>query len=225
MNGIHDMGGMHNFGPVDPEPNEPIFHAPWEKRAFGLWLLCYDVMNFSEDESRNGVEHTPPDEYLSASYYERVLGLLERVGIEKGTLTDAEIEAVQAGTWKAPADVTLSNDATRPEEVEPAMREGGTKYRPDAAAPALFSVGDAIITKNINPVSHTRLPRYVRAKRGEIVMDHGPYVFPDVNALCRGEAARRLYCVRFEALELWGAAAPARDCVYLDLFEPYLERA
>jgi nitrile hydratase beta subunit-like protein len=38
MNGAHDMGGMHGFGPVIPEPNEPVFHAEWEKRAFALTL-------------------------------------------------------------------------------------------------------------------------------------------------------------------------------------------
>jgi nitrile hydratase subunit beta len=29
MNGIHDMGGMEGFGPVQPEPNEPPFHSKW----------------------------------------------------------------------------------------------------------------------------------------------------------------------------------------------------
>ena len=38
MNGAQDMGGKHGFGPVEPEPNEPVFHAEWEKRAFALTL-------------------------------------------------------------------------------------------------------------------------------------------------------------------------------------------
>lgn len=33
MNGVHDMGGLQNFGPVVPEVDEPPFHAEWEKRA------------------------------------------------------------------------------------------------------------------------------------------------------------------------------------------------
>ena len=130
MNGIHDMGGMQNFGPVEPEENEPNFHAPWEERAFGLWLLGYDVMGFSEDESRSCIEHTAPADYLTDGYYERVLGLIERIGVEKGTLTEVEIEAAQAGTWESPANVALSNDAVKPDDVAPAMLEGGTKYRP-----------------------------------------------------------------------------------------------
>jgi len=36
MNGIHDMGGMDGFGPVQPETNEFVFHEPWEARVFGM---------------------------------------------------------------------------------------------------------------------------------------------------------------------------------------------
>ena len=45
MNGAHDLGGMHGFGPVEAEPNEPVFHEEWERRVFGVTvstgrLLC-----------------------------------------------------------------------------------------------------------------------------------------------------------------------------------------
>ena len=30
MNGVHDVGGMHGFGPVEREENEPLFHADRE---------------------------------------------------------------------------------------------------------------------------------------------------------------------------------------------------
>ena len=33
MDGVHDLGGMDNFGPVRPEADEPVFHADWEARA------------------------------------------------------------------------------------------------------------------------------------------------------------------------------------------------
>ena len=38
MNGGQDLGGAQGHGPVIPEPNEPVFHADWEKRAFALTL-------------------------------------------------------------------------------------------------------------------------------------------------------------------------------------------
>ena len=36
MDGAHDMGGVAWSGPVRPEPNEPVFHAEWERRAFAI---------------------------------------------------------------------------------------------------------------------------------------------------------------------------------------------
>ena len=36
MNGIHDMGGMDGFGPVEREENEPVFHHRWEGRVYAL---------------------------------------------------------------------------------------------------------------------------------------------------------------------------------------------
>jgi nitrile hydratase len=36
MNGVHDMGGQQNMGPVVYEKNEPVFHAPWEGRIYAL---------------------------------------------------------------------------------------------------------------------------------------------------------------------------------------------
>jgi Nitrile hydratase, alpha chain/Nitrile hydratase beta subunit len=35
-NSIHDMGGMHGFGSVEVEADEPPFHADWEKRVVAL---------------------------------------------------------------------------------------------------------------------------------------------------------------------------------------------
>ena len=60
---------------------------------------------------------------------------------------------------------------------------------------------------NINPTGHTRLPRYVRGRRGTIERDHGAHVFPDSNAHFQGENPQYLYTVRFAARELWGEAA------------------
>ena len=33
MNSIHDMGGMHGFGLIVVEKNEPVFHADWEEQS------------------------------------------------------------------------------------------------------------------------------------------------------------------------------------------------
>jgi hypothetical protein len=40
MNGIHDIGGKHRFGPIIPEPHEPPFHTSWEGRMRGISVTC-----------------------------------------------------------------------------------------------------------------------------------------------------------------------------------------
>ena len=92
-------------------------------------------------------------------------------------------------------------------------------------APPRFAVGQAVRAKKINPIGHTRLPRYARGNAGVVDRIHGAHVFPDSNAHFRGEGPQHLYSVRFSARELWGEAASARNAVYIDLWEDYLETA
>ena len=70
MNGAQDLGGMMGFGPVSPEPDEPAFHAEWEKRALAVTLACGGLGEWNIDMSRHARETLPPPEYLTSSYYE-----------------------------------------------------------------------------------------------------------------------------------------------------------
>jgi nitrile hydratase len=81
--------------------------------------------------------------------------------------------------------------------------------------------------RNINPEGHTRLPRYTRGRRGRIVRDNGVFALQDtdVNGQSLGGRPQHVFTVRFAARELWGEQASARDSVYVDLWEDYLERA
>lgn len=110
------------------------------------------------------------------------------------------------------------------DRVGETLRRGG-RARVHEGMPPRFTPGDAVVTRNINPVGHTRLPRYARGRRGVIERDHGVFVFPDTHALGLGRKPQHLYSVRFGARELWGPDAPARDVVLIDLFEDYLDPA
>ncbi len=110
------------------------------------------------------------------------------------------------------------------EDVEAALRKGGPASV-DADVPAHFQPGDRVVVRNINPLGHTRAPRYIRCKQGAIARDHGVFIFPDTHALGRGKAPQHLYSVRFEGTEVWGPDAPAREALYLDLWDSYLEPA
>ncbi len=103
---------------------------------------------------------------------------------------------------------------------------GGASCRMDADVVPKFKAGDKVVTRNINPASHTRLPRYVRGKRGTITHDHGIFAFPDTSADSGTHSdPQHVYSVRFEGEELWGKDANANACLYIDMFDSYLEPA
>ena len=88
-----------------------------------------------------------------------------------------------------------------------------------------FRVGETIRARNFHPTGHTRLPRYVRGKVGEIAADHGVFQFADSLAHGDGKQPQHLYSVRFPAQELWGQTAKPQDSLYIDLWDDYLELA
>ena len=217
MNGIHDMGGMHGMGPVSPEPNEPVFHAEWEGRLFALRRAAGASRRWNIDAMRHFVERVPPAEYLAAGYFGRqFLGFIE-ILIARGLVTRSEIESGRGDAHTAPSSPPL-----KAEDVAPMVARGSPVSRA-VALTARLRVGQTVRARDLNPTGHTRLPRYVRGRRGVVIRDHGVFVFPDTNAQFQGEKPQHLYAVRFGARELWGEAAGARDAVYLDLWEDYLE--
>jgi nitrile hydratase subunit beta len=93
MNGIHDMGGMHGMGPILREVDEPTFHAEWERRAFALTLAAGFLGRWNLDMSRYAREQMDPAHYLATGYYEHWLYGLERLLVDRGLLTQDEIDA------------------------------------------------------------------------------------------------------------------------------------
>jgi nitrile hydratase len=219
MNGAQDMGGAHGFGPVEPEPNEPPFHADWERRAFALTLAMAMPGGWNIDMSRFARESLPPAEYLSKSYYEIWLAGLEKLMAERGLVEQDEIASGHGKRPAKPEAKTLS-----PDDVANVLYRGGPTAR-EPSAPARFKVGDRVRAKNMHPRTHTRLPRYVRGHVGTVALVHGCHVFPDSNATGAGENPQWLYTVAFDGRELWGPDGDPTSKISVDAWEPYLEPA
>ena len=219
MNGVHDMGGMDGFGKVEAEPNEPVFHEKWEGRVMAMVRAMGAQGAFNIDMSRFYRERLPPHVYLASSYYKKWFLGLQDMLVAKGYVADDEIRNGHALAAAKP----LKRGAFRLDDVERVMVRG--RFGRPAIAPAKFKPGDRVRAKNIHPVTHTRLPRYVRGHVGVIERDHGCHVFPDSAALDAGENPQWLYTVVFEAAELWGPDADPTVKISIDAFEPYLEPA
>jgi nitrile hydratase beta subunit len=218
MNGAHDLGGMHGFGQVEIEKNEPVFHFPWEKRAFALTLASGFHGKWNLDMSRYAREQMPPAEYLATTYYEHWLFGLQKLLIEQQLVTAMELQ-----TGRAEAR-TSELRALQVSDVEPLLRKRRAA-RLDEDVPPRFRAGEHVVARNINPTGHTRLPRYARGRRGVIDRDHGVFIFADTHAMSADKKPQHCYSVRFTARELWGTDASARDSVFVDLWDDHLDRA
>ena len=220
MNGVHDMGGMQDMGPIEHEANEPVFHEPWEGRVYALYRAIAAWNKWSLDTSRHGIEVIPPIEYLRMSYYERWLTRDIELMVKRGLVAQPEIDSGKPvpGSPKATPPLTAA--------MVPAMAGRRANFkRPQAEAKARFKIGQHVRAREMHPVGHTRLPRYARGRQGIIFRHHGIFVFPDTNAHFERERPQHLYSVRFSARELWGDDASPRDSVNLDMWDSYLEHA
>ena len=208
MNGIHDMGGMEDMGPIKYEKNEPVFHAPWEGRVLSMAKMVEKTGKFRLG-LRPPWEDLPALQYLQSSYYELWLTSL--------------IERLVASDLATRAEIASGRVASRPVATEPVS--AAAQLKPEVPAEPRFRPGEQVRARNMHPVTHTRLPRYARGKSGTIVRDNGESALPDTHDYSLGRNPQHVYSVRFSARELWGDRAAAQDSVYLDLWDNYLEPA
>lgn len=216
MNGVHDLGGMHGFGPVERSPAPPTL-VRWESIVVAMQRDTRTSGAINIDEFRHGIERMGPVHYLASSYFEHWLDGITRVLLEKGRITEQELETRAAsldGGTELPAPPRVAFEAAR-----------STGFRRDVAWAPRFQAGDLVRTSTASPAGHTRMARYARGKLGTVCTTHGAYVFPDSSAHGLGDDPRHLYSVRFAAAELWGESAEAGTSVYIDLWEPYLRAA
>jgi nitrile hydratase beta subunit len=210
---------MDGFGKVEPEPNEPVFHAPWEGRVMAMNRAMGATGVWNIDMGRFSREMLPPHVYLASTYYQKWFLGLQQMLLERGLIDADEVGSGHALRPGKP----LKRGAFTVADV-PRVMTRGSFSRP-APAPARFKPGDRVRAKNIHPRTHTRLPRYVRGHVGVIERDHGCHVFPDSVVAGQGENPQWLYTVRFESRELWGPDADPTVKISIDAFEPYLDPA
>ncbi len=216
-----DIGGMPGFGRVEPETDEPLFHASWEPMAMAITVALGASGRWTIDHSRSQRESLPVERYRSNSYYQIWIDALEAQLLRYGMATKEELET---GRMHVPP-VSLPRKL-RAADVDATLARGSPTER-EPTRPARFAVGDRVRTSTAMPTGHTRLPVYARGKIGVVRMVHGFHVFPDVHATGEEppdpEDPQWLYAVEFDGRELWGDEGEAGLAVLIDAWEPYLE--
>ncbi len=219
MKGGHDLGGQEDMGPINPEPEaqEPVFHADWERRVFALTLATGMLGKWNIDESRHARERQDPLTYVQNSYYENWLEGLQKLLVEKGLIDAQELQEL-ARAVDFEADDSLS--VPSPEIAKKILYSGASSVMSAQREP-LFRIGDRVFVRKSEVVGHTRAPRYAQGVSGVVAALRGCHSFPDSNAAGYPEG-KHLYTVSFQAQDLWGAESTNSE-VLIDLWEPYLD--
>lgn len=205
MDGIHDLGGMAGFGPVAIEAGKPVFHADWERGAFGVTMAAFAAGFNNGGQFRHSIERMGPAHYLGSSYYEHWLtGVATRL-VETGRVGVEELEHRAGGPFPL----------ARP------LHRGLVPDEPATGRPEPV-VGVRVRVRDSHPIGHTRCPDYVRGKTGTVVRLDGIWSVPDVEAHAELEIGEPTCSVRFDATELWGDDQ-AGVAVHVDLWTRYLE--
>lgn len=220
MDGIHDLGGMHGFGPVPIDSENYVFKHDWQRRSFGLAQALAGATPYCADMHRYKIEQIPAVDYLQMDYFEKWAVATSQLLADAG-LVDAD----ELASGKKKFDVDLAkHPPIGADALIAALRQGVKMDFPPSTSPASFVVGDRIRVRSNAPKGHTRVPRYVRGKLGAIIADAGVFQLADAVAVGEGPKPQHCYTVVFSASALWGSSAEnAEDKVFLDLAESYLE--
>jgi nitrile hydratase subunit beta len=220
MNGMYDVGGMDGFA-VPVRDQGRVLKEDWERSLWGLLLASSQIPGLPPGPGRSLIESMPPDLYLTTPYYARFLLVRERQLLESGLVTEEELRNPEG-----PVDMPNLQGFRSP---SPAQIAGFLRQDRSAQlnvdVPPAFEVGASVIVKNDHPAGHTRVPRYVRGRRGVIHRDHGVHPFEDAVTPGTNVGPQHLYTVTFTSAELWGNRGHPRDRIHVELWERHLTGA
>ena len=208
MDGVHDLGGMQGFGPVEVEPDEPIFHDEWEARMFAVAGGALGAGGFNSPMFRHAIERMDPGHYLTSSYFEHWLTAVATLLVEEGMISRDDLDA-RVSPFPLSRPPTVDAD-----DVDAVSPRGSRASRP--ATPCV----SATLTPAVTPgAPDTCAVAAVSSPHRRGGAD------PRGGGAPPRTRAEQTYGVRFDATELWSDAAEANAPVYVDLYEQYLEPA
>jgi nitrile hydratase subunit beta len=208
------LGGQLGFGPVIVEPNEPVFHHEWEGLAIALNMASIGRLRaYNADAYRHSVERVP--NYLSKSYYERLLTGVTTLLVEGGVVSLDEVESLAGGSVPVAIPVAASAVAS------------SSEFQEHERVQPTFAAGNNVRVVATSTDGHTRCPAYLRGAVGSIEKVYSLAHFPEVRAHSSLRCREHTYAVAFEASTLWPGdlASAVGHSVIVEVFESYLRLA
>jgi nitrile hydratase len=233
----HYLGGLEGLGPVAFE--QRVFVEPWEKRIFGIHVAMMALSSqlplaptpsgfrtvWTWADLRKGAESLNPFDYFKYRYYEKWLGGISGYFVEKGYITEAELEARTQQILTNPAAAQKKGgDPAIDRRINTYLVEGDSPKRDTNIKPR-FSKGDKVFIKSPPTIEHTRLPGFLRNRTGVIdTVYPGTYTYLTSTGPDGIGEAMPVYCVRFNPEEIWKGNTEKNVTIYADLYEAYLEK-
>jgi nitrile hydratase subunit beta len=239
----HALGGLENLGPVSLDPR--VFVQDWEKRIFGIHTVMmaesahlaealpkYPVASLPTTfkhtwtwaSLRTGAESMQPFEYFKFRYYEKWLMGISQFFVDQGYISTDELARLTAH-YRIQPDAPLPDRPSDPirRQVVDYLLHGDSSLRPLPQAPR-FSAGQTVHVADPAAADHTRLPGYLRNKKGTV-----SEVYPGAFEYFRStgpdglEGPMPVYRVAFDARDIWGPdLCEPNTTICADLFEVYL---
>ena len=227
MDGIHDLGGMQGFGPVEPNDATVGYHETWEGLVHSSFVGTMGSGIHTMEEFRHAIERMEPAHYLTAAYWDRWLVAISTLAVEKEVVSPEKLRERTESFVVGEATLPERRDPDLIDELLDGVAERYAAWRDEEES--AFQPGDKVRVRNIHPDGHTRCPRYVRNACGTIAAHRGTHTLPEAHAH-GGEGAEPVYNVTFELSELWGDERESEDhddvsgdVVRIELWERYLE--
>ncbi|MDB5908086.1 MAG: nthB [Massilia sp.] len=240
----HAIGGLENLGPVDLDTR--VFAQEWEKRIFGIHtammaqsahlehaLPAYPVAalgtsfkeNWTWASLRTSAEGMPPLEYFKYRYFEKWLMGITQFLIARGYISADEVASLSAQYLADPAaPLPQAPNPLLKKQIVDYLDKGDDSLRP-LPAPPRFATGQEVLVGDPHTVDHTRLPAYLRNRRG-IVTEVYPGAFKYFVSTGPDGLGDPMpvYCVAFNAADIWGKEmSEPNTTIYADLFDVYLK--
>ncbi|NUB06693.1 nitrile hydratase subunit beta [Azospirillum sp. Vi22] len=233
----HYLGGLEGLGPITIETR--VFVEEWEKRIFGIHTAMMALSPqlplpatpsafhtvWTWAHLRTGAEGLNPFDYFKYRYYEKWLGGISGYFIENGYITEEELDARTAEYLADPEKPLPQGGGPEIDQrVERYLAEGDSPKR-DVAIQPDFREGDTVMVRNVPTLEHTRLPGFLRNHSGVVETVYpGAYGYLTDTGTDGVGAPMPVYCVRFEATDLWPGNTEPNVTLYADLYAAYVTK-
>ena len=204
----------------------PVFHQAWQAHAFAIVMALYENGHYTwaDWDDYLGHEIQSPDHFAGAPPAE-VEGDDGRGANYNRFLAACEADGENYfHYWLAGLEKMLDVKGMVSAQALEARIAAIAKV--EAAGPR-FKAGDRATVLDIELLGHSHLPNYIRGVTGTVEADRGAKVFPashdhdhdSSHGHGKTDALQHVYTVRFQATEIWGPDADARQSTNFSLWD------